>query len=85
MAFFSTDGLSTGIMAHDLCRAIPVLFYSIRQRVVSSVSHTPVRHFALGRFALGQFARGSFRPNLVGRFAYIFIQALWIEVWYVLV
>ena len=42
-------------------------------------------YFALGRFALGRFARGSFRPILVDRFAHIFIQALWIEVRYVLV
>ena len=39
----------------------------------------------ISRFALGRFSRESFRPNLVGRFAYIFIQALWIEVRYVLV
>ena len=36
-------------------------------------------------FPLGQFACGSFRPSLVGRFTYIFIQAIWIEVRYVLV
>ena len=53
---------------------------SFRPGVVS-----PVGHFALGRFALGRFARGSFRPNMVDRFVHMFIQALRIEVKYVLV
>ena len=48
---------------------------SFRQWVVSPVGH----------FALGRFVSGSFLPNLVGRFAHIFIQALWIEVRYDLV
>ena len=39
----------------------------------------------MGRFVLGRFACESFRLNLVGRFAHIFIQALWTEVRYVLV